>query len=1152
MAGPLAGSTGLGPLRFFIANLLGAVVYVPIAVGAGYAIGYGLGDRIEGLRRFTGGAEHVLLAAIAVAALGLWLWRRGAPARTRAPDANSSRATVGSGRRDRVRFDDVSRSPRMTRRNRLADLLRFYGNRPRPDDARDPVESERDWIDVDAEDDGDGDPEAGLPLARTFGPGTRPLTWKEHLGALRHAMDSTREDTAPDWPPGREVLYVVDPAATIAQGALVLEVLARDPRKRGGFTQLRRLGLRRTQLAALPDAADRRDPGPARRHPRSGSPVARQPPELRRREPSLPRPAGPPRQPDAARLPNRARVAARVPRRARTSFRSAGTTARPSRRRSTCAPIRRPGTTSSPDRSTAGAERVELSAVRLLLAGGLVFAGERVARLDDARRVPLARPSAPARRRCASRWRRAARSSTRSSGSRACPASSSPTSSSTRRSPRRRGPASASARRPATGARSGCARRSASTTTGPSSACDRDSAASSRRIAAASSDGTRAPSGRPRRASGRRASASAPCTRATGRARHSTCPRETWRARWASSSRRAGTSRPTGKLYRQPGAFKLEVQLGHRLVRAARRRSTSAARSAQLPELLAALRRGESIVLLGDGTLGMLPEEWLRQLRHARRPRRRRRTITCASGAARSALLDALLAAQPEVAASTRPSRGPASELRALRGHRARATRRRASTASCAPTSATGSAGCDFLERFGFGGCLADDMGLGKTVQVLALLESRRAAQPRDERPARRSSSCRDRSSSTGRRRRARFTPAAARARPHRRAAAHARREHVRRLRPGAHHLRHAAPRRRRCSKDVAFDYVILDEAQAIKNADDRAAKAARLLRGRPSPGAVSGTPVENHLGELWSLFEFLNPGMLGAASRASSRRRAGAGASTPRRAALARARRCARSSCAAPRSRWRTDLPAKTEQTIFCELEPRAAQALRRAARPLPRGAARQRRRATGSGESKIQVLEALLRLRQAACHPGPASTSARRGEPSAKLDAAAAAARARSSTRGTRRWSSRSSRACSRSCATRLDAARHRLRVPRRPDARPRGARSSASRTTPTARSSYQPQGRRPRPQPDRGRVRLPARPWWNPAVEAQAIDRAHRIGQTRHVFAYRLIARDTVEEKVLELQETKRALADAIITADDSLIRTLTREDLELLLS
>ena len=74
----------------------------------------------------------------------------------------------------------------------------------------------------------------------------------------------------------------------------------------------------------------------------------------------------------------------------------------------------------------------------------------------------------------------------------------------------------------------------------------------------------------------------------------------------------------------------------------------------------------------------------------------------------------------------------------------------------------------------------------------------------------------------------------------------------------------------------------------------------------------------------------------------------------------------------------------------------------------------------------------------------------------------------------------------------------------------------------------------------------------PWWNPAVEAQAIDRAHRIGQTRPVFAFRLIARDTVEEKVLELQATKRRLAEAIVRADESLIRDIKREDLELLLS
>lgn len=74
----------------------------------------------------------------------------------------------------------------------------------------------------------------------------------------------------------------------------------------------------------------------------------------------------------------------------------------------------------------------------------------------------------------------------------------------------------------------------------------------------------------------------------------------------------------------------------------------------------------------------------------------------------------------------------------------------------------------------------------------------------------------------------------------------------------------------------------------------------------------------------------------------------------------------------------------------------------------------------------------------------------------------------------------------------------------------------------------------------------------PWWNPAVETQAVDRTHRIGQTRKVFAYRLIARDTVEEKVLQLQQRKRDLAEAILTADKSVMKKLDLDDLHVLLS
>ena len=74
MAGPLAGSTGLTPMRFFLANLLGAAVYVPVAVGAGYAIGYGLGDQIDRLRRAVGLAEHVLVIVLLLAAGLVWVW----------------------------------------------------------------------------------------------------------------------------------------------------------------------------------------------------------------------------------------------------------------------------------------------------------------------------------------------------------------------------------------------------------------------------------------------------------------------------------------------------------------------------------------------------------------------------------------------------------------------------------------------------------------------------------------------------------------------------------------------------------------------------------------------------------------------------------------------------------------------------------------------------------------------------------------------------------------------------------------------------------------------------------------------------------------------------------------------------------------------
>jgi SNF2 family DNA or RNA helicase len=196
-----------------------------------------------------------------------------------------------------------------------------------------------------------------------------------------------------------------------------------------------------------------------------------------------------------------------------------------------------------------------------------------------------------------------------------------------------------------------------------------------------------------------------------------------------------------------------------------------------------------------------------------------------------------------------------------------------------------------------------------------------------------------------------------------------------------------------------------------------------------------------------------------------------------------------------------------------------------------------------------KLQVLEALLRLRQAACHPGLIDKK-RAGEPSAKLD----------------------------------------VLLPRLLELREEGHKALVfSQFTSflalvraeldAAKVNYEyldgkTQDRQRRVDhfqndPDCGLFLISLKaggvglnltaadyvfildPWWNPAVEAQAVDRAHRIGQAKRVFVYRLLAKETVEEKVAALQESKRGLAESIINGDNSLLRQLDRETLEALL-
>jgi len=559
-----------------------------------------------------------------------------------------------------------------------------------------------------------------------------------------------------------------------------------------------------------------------------------------------------------------------------------------------------------------------------------------------------------------------------------------------------------------------------------------------------------------------------------------------------------------------------------------------------LPALLAAVQRGDSFVTLGDGTMGLLPEEWLRT--HVTLAR-----LGSPSGdhlrftSSQVALLDALLAAQPLATYDDTFARARR-EILAFEGI-APVDPPASFTGTLRHYQREGLGWLLFLRRFGFGGCLADDMGLGKTVMVLALLARCRADRGHDA-AARPSLVVAPRSLVFNwRQEAARFTPDL-RVLEYTGNARTALREQIAEhdivlttygtLRRDVAHL-----------SAIRFEHVVLDESQAIKNATSASAKAARLLTADHRL-ALSGTPIENHLGELWSLFEFLNPGLLGSAPAFE---RAGSGRNLSEAGVAMLSRGLRPFILRRTKAQVAPELPPKTEQTLYCELE-RPQRALYDELRDHYRRALLTRVNGNGLGRAKLQVLEALLRLRQAACHPGLIDAR-RTKDTSAKLDVLVPhIMEAVEEGHKTLVFSQFTSL---------LAILRARLDADGVPyeylDGRTRDRESRVERfqTDPECRLfliSLKAGG---------VGLNLTAAeyvflldPWWNPAVEAQAIDRAHRIGQDRHVFAYRLIAKDTVEERVLELQQGKRKLADAILTADASLIRNLKREDLELLLS
>lgn len=445
-----------------------------------------------------------------------------------------------------------------------------------------------------------------------------------------------------------------------------------------------------------------------------------------------------------------------------------------------------------------------------------------------------------------------------------------------------------------------------------------------------------------------------------------------------------------------------------------------------------------------------------------------------------------------------------------------------------------------WLRDLGLGGVLADDMGLGKTVQALTLLLDTH------DRPGPPSLVIAPTSVLYNwAEEAARFAPS---------------------LTVHVHHgpTRPTAPpddvdlvitsyallRADEAAFDRPWRVLVLDEAQRIKNPRSNVARAARNLLAAHR-FALTGTPLENHLLELWSIFECLMPGFFG--SRAAFQRRYALPIERDRdEAALAALRvRLRPFVLRRLKSEVATELPPRQEQILYCELGP-VQRRLYERVKATYREAVLSRVDQVGVARATLPVLEALMRLRQACCDPGLLPfAEAREVDESAKLELLMETLEETIEENHRSlvfsQWTSLLKRV-----APLLEARgwqylyldgstrdRHGL-VKRWND--PAGP--------PVFLVSLKAGGAGLNLVGADHVIHLD--PWWNPAVEDQATDRAHRIGQTRPVVAYKLVARDTVEEKVLALQARKRALFDAAVDQGRFGVEQLTREDIEAVLA
>lgn len=440
------------------------------------------------------------------------------------------------------------------------------------------------------------------------------------------------------------------------------------------------------------------------------------------------------------------------------------------------------------------------------------------------------------------------------------------------------------------------------------------------------------------------------------------------------------------------------------------------------------------------------------------------------------------------------------------------------------------------LGRFGFGGILADDMGLGKTLQMIAhILACKEGGEKEPTLVVCPASLVYNWMAEL-----ARFSPTLdAQAILGSKAARRSLIEQA-----GAHDVLVTSYDLMRRDveelSEVAFARIVLDEAHYIKNARTQVARAAKCLNGREH-FALTGTPVENRLAELWSIFDFLMPGILGSREEFAKRFE---GPVEHGEASASRRLSCMVSPFILRRLKEDVlaDLPDKTESVIYAQLTGEQDKLYRAAQDRLARQIDKEQ--PSEFKKNKLQVLAELTKLRQICCDPRLAFDGY--GGGSAKLDACMELVRgALEGGHKVLLFSQFTSMLELVGARLGQEGVGHLvLTGSTSKEERSRLVRRFQDGEAPVFLISLKAGG---------VGLNLTAAdvvvhydPWWNVAAQNQATDRAHRIGQKNPVSVFKIIAKDTIEERILKMQEAKSDLADRVLGGRDMASTDLTRED------